>query len=53
MILRTDGTYDLIGTADYDRITGNVVYTGHDRPETTPEVCLSNIEEIVFRPPIA
>jgi hypothetical protein len=53
MILRPDGTYDFIGVANYDRFTGNVVYTGQDRPAETPEVCLSNVEEIIFRPPIA
>lgn len=48
MIHRPDGTYDLMGVANYDMHTNRMIYDDANRPEGTPEVCLSNIEEIIF-----
>ena len=48
MLHRPDGTYDLMGVADYDMHTNRMIYSRVTRPVDLPEVCLSNIEEIVF-----
>jgi hypothetical protein len=45
MLLRPDGTYDLMGVANYDMHTNRMIFS---RGEELPDVCLSNIEEIIF-----
>jgi alpha-glucosidase (family GH31 glycosyl hydrolase) len=48
MLLRPDGTYEALGVANYDMHTNRMVYLGLQHPQSTPEVCLSFVEEIIF-----